>query len=915
MTVPPARPSRFHQPAVRLGGTGGGAIGWWLVAILGAIILFVPMVRYTDLRDLQYPTGYTAVVDRLLHDHIVQAPANDDGRSPGTVAVPADLAAADGELEKAVSAFRQNSFLGGDLSPDNAEIWDWGREQIEPSAHRILGPFDDLSGWKGSILFRSFASLLTPDIPPTGDAKLVLVEDSARTTDGRTVQYALGVGNPVQAVGDPLKDACERVIDLASGASRGCPAGQDASKIDFTLGDKEVDLLLVGDKALFHTVGARSLPVTVNGVPLGADASTNRDAQGESDFAERYYALQPGARFAFDLGRRRFRLVRVEPTVSARGPGATRLREPGLENFAQALEAPELGDGDNVQTTLVSELQKPAEKILWTVAARVQAGQPTAGRNFRAGAVLMDGLTGEIAALPTWPRMKSGDPAADTGSTGRRMLERNSNFVRLPIGSAAKPPFAMAITVRYPELLNMRVYDPGVPVNCLMGKRLFGQIASEEKANTYDFRNFIAHSDNKYALELMMLGLAEGHPNFRAGGPHGLCGGEQYGFGPSGWLQGRPPLGPVRARAGGGEPWDAVSGFYGAAPEWRDNLARLFCLVPAGKDPVPESAFCRASLWPNGPQFHLSDNALLEGQYFGFNDVRYLLPDYLMSVLGGNRSRWTTIRLAQTYARIVTARAVSARLNPAGKGELLAPLLPGLNGYDRLPLLEGMEQVLTEGTATAVQIRGPADLGDGTELRYFAKTGTPNLAQLDITDDRDKPLQGYAASPCGLRAVPDPGNRGLFRLAVGDDGAARVTDDAIRAAAAGPRCATVRAQAATLASGVRAINASLALRQRIRVEKGRVTELPPLKSDAVAKDPPKGRALVLIAARYPKAAPVTSQPCTASVVAVNFQARDDRQGNGTNEANPHIWFMRMLVNDPVITRWFRRPAPGCRARG
>ena len=44
------------------------------------------------------------------------------------------------------------------------------------------------------------------------------------------------------------------------------------------------------------------------------------------------------------------------------------------------------------------------------------------------------------------------------------------------------------------------------------------------------------------------------------------------------------------------------------------------------------------------------------------NDIVDLQQDYLMSILGGNRSRWPSIKVAETFSRMVTRRDVKARL-------------------------------------------------------------------------------------------------------------------------------------------------------------------------------------------------------------------------------------------------------------
>jgi hypothetical protein len=120
-----------------------------------------------------------------------------------------------------------------------------------------------------------------------------------------------------------------------------------------------------------------------------------------------------------------------------------------------------------------------------------------------------------------------------------------------------------------------------------------------------------------------------------------------------------------------------------------------------------------------------------ERESFALNTVADIRNDYLTLILGGGRSRWTTVKLAEVFARIVMDRRVQARLyNPKGAvGDARVLMRPEA----RTPLLQAMQTVPAGGTArllapSIAALQGQADQGE--EIRIYGKTGTPTILEV-----------------------------------------------------------------------------------------------------------------------------------------------------------------------------------------
>lgn len=998
-TPAPPTPARAHRRRSRR------HIGGWLFAVLVLLVLIGPVLHAPG--EQNRPTGYTAIVQALIANRLVVPVSDRPGKS---YAINTDAASADSDPSVRAAAdllntfARQNvSFLGDDM--DSANDSNWQDDGVVKDAHRVVGPYDTVSRWVGDMLFASLDGIARGQHGPFGARPVLIDQDTDR-------RFAMGLGT------DGSHTA---TIELACGTHdwrcNGDPAAVEENLtqiiLDWRVGQADIGsatLQLVGDMPVLHVWRAdieqldkQHGEVRVNGQPLAITWQGDHGKQQNQETWVRLVppppgkpdSLRPASDIAIDIafdaphGRvlRHFLLTQRRMTISRYRGGAERDRQTGLENLAIPIEARLAGSGD-VETSLIPQLQTAAHQELHHLAQKLlterQDGRPPT--SFRAGAVMMDGLTGEIAALASFPTDKDADLEAHQHdlANARHLLTTNSNFVGLPIGSSAKVPFATAIAALHPEVLGLKMNDRDEWMICVMGMPLTSRIgtdlgdAAKGGRADIDFRRFLTVSSNRYAIALMMFGLVQdNHGQMPATGwRSATC--KDFNEMPRapGLINGagqRPPFGPVGGDGKG--QWDLLirQDRAVAAPqrqragEFGSRMAHLFCIGTnsrLGNDAwhdelTPE---CTTNLWQGNPVLGpiVDRDLAAESEAFspvplklGFEQVSDLHHDYLIDILGGGRSRWSTVLLAQSYARVVTNRAVLARLTPDAD----VPITTGARGgwfgwlWDwlfgsadaaaapsshrpaplnipanvRSAVMMGMYGVVHDQGGTAKDTMGPparalespdggGALPDGSVFRIYAKTGTPTITRLGIRADDNSLLSDFAAAGCGV--TKDQRARGRRRLTVvgaADDGEAGLLA-ALHHQTDAPLCKSYQPKIAALATEIRLINRTMA--DRIDPDSDDVPyRAAPGSTPGPGEQAPQGKVLSLVVTRYRAGAILDGERvvgdagdiCSASVITVNFQARVDKHDN------PNQYFTRTMLGDASVRKWLGRAGNGCQA--
>lgn len=811
------------------------------LASLLVLVLSAPLVlQYLGRAPEQEyrATGYTRLINDLVARRgwlAVTYDANGAPRVRPSAYAPAN--------EPRFRAFERYSYLRTDMRTADESIWTFDRDGllitgISDDAHRIRGPFAENTAWRGNVLFRG-ANSHTPTIVDAGGAA-----------------YVLGLGEAGQTPTVPL------FVDAPPDRRLFAP------RYSFKLGQTTVAwVFIVGDQVLLRVRENEDVRVT-----LGRRVLKGRDG------APILEVWRPGQSLAFQQGGRstRYSLSTNAVALSSYQGGRPRTRFAGLENLALGLEGamnldPTAGD---VNTTLDPALQIAVQRALDREAERLRAG----GRSFPAAVAVLDTLNGEVLALATYPNQRSQlDAGARRSVRLSPLMAHNQNFAPLPIGSVAKAPIAVAILETHPALASLRV-QPSQEFRAVLGIDLgvpFDDHARGDADGFIGFERFLEKSSNKYTAALMLLALGQD------GAVRGEPSPEPY-FVSGRRLTNVPDLYVLRnsqMRPAGLRPE-----FASSPPDWGLRLASLFDVrVEGDESHIPADA----KIWGALSHGRAADFAQVSPRLYplGLNDVQNVATDYVMTGLGGNRSRWTTVKIAEVFATIVTRRPVRAHLTPTAP--VPTAMGPVISDAAWAPTMNGLRAVVKSGTGVRLDTATPQpNIG---EVRVFAKTGTPALERPSVPTEQNQALRAYVAQGCPL----EYGAEGAMRL----PGLTPASTDAELTAALTrlrPICAGSEVRRRLIASELRRLN-RLAARNLddAPVEGTQVRSIPvdaPLVSGA-------GHVLGLTVGFYPDGATPNDRPQRSLSLAVNLQNR--RADNRT----PAIDVARALLCDPAVMNW------------
>ena len=704
-------------------------------AVIGFAVIVLPALagRSAPPDDWTPPSsGY----ERLVNDLFVPMGWIDVSYAPDGQA-QVDLSARV-KNDARLARFVNNSYLRLDFA--DADLWrltDDGDlvQGLDPFAHAVQRPFTAPMAWTGDILFAR-----------EGGEVFTLRADAGRAL---RLTSAASTVSPECAVNI---DTGQMDADATGGVALVCATGPDG-------GLREAARFIVaGDQILIRVentlaevrVGRDQAVVSQDAgmalIPLDVGEMVSFEHAGHS----LEMSVERGARSVshFTDGRRLdfAGLTSLSTGLSAAMSERVR-RNARLDATTRAQS------GQPVRLSLDGELQLAAQTALEHHARRLQGD---GGEAFPAMVTLMDGLTGEVLAMATYPASADDLSIAQRRTRrGDRLVEQNQNLRRHVVGSTAKAPLAMAVVDADPTLATLEI-NPGTDqgFRTLLGVDLNQTVSNHRgEGGLMTFTRFLARSNNRYALALMMLGFGERTadelPARDAGETWRLNGRERrdvprlplFGAndkrGEHGWIPRLPATFTF--------PWGArLEALFGVAAQQAPCPVAVTLWRGLG---VPaqdcESPFARVSP---------------ESEYLGLNTIAELTPDYLMSILGGARSTWTTIKLAEAYSRIVTGRAIQARLTPVTDPDAdAAGPLPTQSGAREL-VLDGLGQVVRNGTASAL-LKSPNPLADpdayAPGVVLYGKTGTANVDPPTHRSPVRAALNNLARANCGLRWDPE----------------------------------------------------------------------------------------------------------------------------------------------------------------
>lgn len=751
----------------------------WLLA--AALVLALLVWRSgTGARQLQYyaPDDYVERAERFIDAGYLVADCADD---------PMRLVPRLDEAPAHERSWYAESYLAADVARFNADPdgfgWAFAIDDdcrlrgVNPVVHAVDLPFVDRPRWLGHVLYdgqgsdavlrsaRRSITLMRADTP-------VSARDQATTR--------VGAGEEVVKEGVVL-------LHFAGGP------GQPAARL-FHVGDEVVVANRVraqrpeAVRLMGHQlpVGMTSRLETGDWLHLEADAPARAEETfvyvgGEALEAasvvrlqnERYERKSEDAGLGFAL----------DPVRESAVPYLDQVAR-GLDAVLAVLpeeKAAALARGFDVQLTLRRDVQLRLDRVFRGACSRLRRDRDL--DPFAAGLTVLDGMTGKVLALATYPH--EDDLAGDAlDGAARRRLVRNQNFVRHPVGSAGKPFFFAAIAHAYPELLELAIagheeerhhrdlFQCEIPT----GYQLL--VGHGERV---DFRTALEISCNKYTVELATLALAA---DLSADASIPVDVDVEWprpGAEPGLWLAGRPlrgapDLGGYVFRDAGEPEEDETTAAvrcssldrfdqvrYRAALEHLTGATTYRGRLPQGLPATAtrrqlESGYTtnRYDLSPWAPllAYLLADagedkawriRAALqevapERVNLAFNQVTELRGDYVSLLLGGGSSIWTDVQLAEALARLVTGRQVEARLASRVLGrdapeetekaqDVPEPL--ELRPEARRAVLDGLERVVDGGRGTARELRPELEAVRRAfpedRIVLYSKTGSPVL--------------------------------------------------------------------------------------------------------------------------------------------------------------------------------------------
>jgi hypothetical protein len=635
--------------------------------------------------------------------------------------------------------FATQSFLLEDIRRNDPSIWliENGRvRDINGRAHQTPLPFADRRAWRGSVLFRE-APATTPQqrdvvLQPRGwnGPRLRLTYNRGDLTTGDARIHVLRL----DSAGDG--EIAAPAIDIYCSAADLDPVAR---------------LRRIGDQA-----GVWANPDKGCGVRVGLDTLRKGgfDAIGQGDRLALETTLHT---YAFD----RVAARDGEPALSAPTPSGDRVRDPSTPWWAIAIEHDyvrssllALSDPSlrkDMRTTLDPELQPGVQAML----DKFIADHPGTGEiPLKIAAVtVMDAQSGEVLAMATWPHVApSPHDVVDLDDEAAKAARLNQNLQLLPIGSTAKPLVASAIFTQSPELIGLRT-PSRLKATELMGMDLRSPVDGEVEGGLVDFDEFIRRSDNVYAANLLLLGSKD-----RGNETCSMPVADAY-F-----------VGAVQHNERPKSVFEASDGHGGctrAAPQserqlrWADAMADLFDVNVSARgfrneryvsgcvnggsnswgggrygDDLHEVSGWRL-LFEQRPRLNVcgfAESAPIR-EALAITAAKDFRSDLLPIMLGNGEGRWTAVKLAESYSRLVIGRRIVATF-ALGPRQSFLPMDPRFT--TRAQVTHALTLV-PKGTARETRL--PAALvalaqrvhAAGRVPGFFAKTGTPVAIKTDYS--------------------------------------------------------------------------------------------------------------------------------------------------------------------------------------
>ena len=689
-------------------------IALMLVVVLAGGLAWRTFFEAEDPLSFYAPDAYVERANRLITEGYLRATCF--GRRPQL-----EL-----DLEKAPASERawfEESYLAADVARFNADpegySWTFQIDRdcrllgVNPAVHTIDLPFHKRLAWLGSIYYGSgsAASLRSPQ------REIELQPPTRPVPVGKSVATEVGKDQDIFAEGSVL-------LTLPGGRAR------QAASI-FYVGDRLVtqnglqgqdqELRLMG-----HRLPMGRLARLDSGDWLSLE-SRERSARREVFVYREFEKRDPASvvRRQNDRNQRQS----DDPGLGEVPDPARQEPYPYLDQVAKSIsnalgllpaaEGQKLADGFDVELSIERKTQLDISRTF-----RERCAQKRKERGlepFSAGVTVLDGRSGKVLAMATYPTSEELEGLDFTARQKRRLLQ-NQNLVQHAIGSAGKPFFFAAVANEFPELIDLtiaghapeRYYPDLFQCRIPLGYHLLEGHGDPQ----IDFARALEVSCNKYTVELLTLSLAAHWARYQEGRREG--GSELERLIPRDPAVAWPKPGQSSGVRIGGTPLTYapyLAGFIKSErpvdDPTRGSVVRCSTLAELDRAAFASSfehitgaaiyAGRNPGALPNDPtqgQFqtsffadaydlrpwqklvarlnagHEQDGIGLQARTalhaiapervnLALNQVTRLRGDFISLALGGGTSLWTNLQLAESISRLVGGRAVDAEIAQA----------------------------------------------------------------------------------------------------------------------------------------------------------------------------------------------------------------------------------------------------------
>ena len=686
-----------------------------LAMLLAAAVLLLVRTDQAEQPQVTVASKYTQLVNELyIPQRWLRLEERRGREGPELVWVPPGDDVQRGLAER----YLQRSYLGEDVERFNnprtlsdRQLFgiDKGRLQVNPDAHVFVSPFQQRGRWLGSLYY-SGAARPTNLLLQSLEAEPVQIEITP-LVQSFTLARAEAVDVPVFGAGaEPIGeasmlrflDARRREVALAWRIGNGMVLQLKADE-----GETPVRVRINGHRLLEGKNSLHHLPRRA--VLLFENEKLDRKGRPQRRGWVVREAQDPNLIYdarsdVWHGGSENPLLVRV------------------VEALGSAARATRADVEQSVTLTLKQSTEQATAEVMRAMVAKVRTGKRSLS-DARAAITLMDGTSGALLALPSWP--ESSVPF----EAGLDDLPENHNFTRLPPGSVAKVLYSAALLEMHKEFLKLEVTVLPESFETVAGITLDDPVGEEGPAGTLNFTNAIAYSANRYAATLLTLASDEAG----AAGARAVITEPNDWFSVNGVSQDhRPPnllFEPGR------------QGILVADLDWARRMRELY-EININSARIGDNAY-RRYVWDGLPRAFRTFGAgavLLdsiapptENLQLDRIDASDFRTRFLPLILGGGESRWSNVALAESFASIVNNRRVRARMVEGAAPASHTGPTDWLDPEVRKALLTGMNGVIKFGTGSKVlstvrrDMARAACLQRGRSFELFGKTGTPEL--------------------------------------------------------------------------------------------------------------------------------------------------------------------------------------------